>query len=71
MILKVTERGLTIPKRLLRGARQVNVRQEEDRLVIEPVVEDDPILGIGSDPVRAGTSDASTRHDSYLYNDNQ
>lgn len=72
MKVKVTDRGVTVPKRMLHGAREVNIREEEGRVVIEPVGEDeseeaDPILGLGREPVPCNTPDAAEHHDRYLY----
>jgi len=45
MKIKVTEEGLTIPKRLLEGTQEVEIRQEGSRLIVSPLQEDDPNLG--------------------------
>lgn len=67
MKLKVTEHGVTIPKRMLNDAEEVEVRRENGRIVIDPAVAEDPIMGLGTDPVECGASDASVEHDHYLY----
>lgn len=72
MKVKVTERGVTVPRRMLHGAREVTIREEEGRIVIEPVGrsevdEADPIYGLGREPVPCHTPDAAAHHDRYLY----
>ena len=67
MKVKVTEQGVTIPKQMLEGAQEVDIRQEEGRVVVEPIRDEDPIFGLGRAPVNCDVSDASTQHDRYLY----
>jgi virulence-associated protein VagC len=68
MKVKVTEQGVTIPKQMLEGAREVDIRQEAGRVVVEPIrEEEDPILGLGREPVACEAPDASAQHDRYLY----
>ena len=67
MKTKVTEQGLLIPKELLEGFDEVEIRKEDKRLLIVPVSEDDPIFQLGQDPVVGGIGDASANHDRYLY----
>lgn len=67
MKAKVTKRGLIIPKEMLQGAEEVEIRREDQRIVILPVIKDDPILNLGKRPVECGVSDASEHHDRYLY----
>jgi hypothetical protein len=74
MIMKVTSRGITIPRRLLGEAKEVEVRQEEDRIVVvpvgdEPLPADDPIYELGSDPIKFGVTDASVNLDAHLAED--
>jgi len=64
---KVTKRGLIIPKEMLAGAEEVEIRREDHRIVISPASTSDPILNIGKSPVECGVSDASEHHDKYLY----
>ena len=60
--------GVLIPKKLLKGAKQVEIRQEAGRIVVLPVpAPDDPIFKLGKHPVKSGVPDASERHDEYLY----
>ena len=66
MKAKVTKRGLIVPKEMLAGAEEVEIRKEDHRIVISPIAID-PILNLGKHPVECGVSDASEHHDSYLY----
>jgi len=67
MKAKVTKRGLIIPKALLAGVEEVLIRKEDDRIVISPLSNDDPIFNLGKHPVECNVSDASESHDRYLY----
>jgi len=64
---KVTKRGLIIPKEMLAGAKEVEIKKEDHRIVISPLVKSDPIHRLGKSPVRCGLSDASEHHDTHLY----
>lgn len=67
MRAKVTKRGLVIPKDMLAGSEEVEIRKEDHRIVISLIVKTDPILNLGRHPVVCGVQDASEHHDSYLY----
>lgn len=70
MIVKVTSRGVTIPRQLFGGAKEAEVREEQGRIVIVPVStkpDIEPLYELGSDPVDFGLTDASVNHDKYLY----
>lgn len=72
MKVKVGKDGVTIPKDMLGDVDEVEVRVEKGRIVVEPVRQsgeegEDPILGLGRDPVSCGTPDASENHDRHLY----
>lgn len=72
MKVKVDEHGVTVPKHMLGGADEVEIRVENGHVVIEPVGstkanDQDPIMGLGQNPVSCGVPDASTNHDQYLY----
>lgn len=61
-----------MPRKMLGDAEEVEIRDENGRIVIEPVrkseKEDrDPIIGLGQDPVSCGADDASVNHDQYRY----
>lgn len=64
----VTEKGIVIPKEFLEGINKVEIVREGDRIVIVPVVQEDPLWNIGSEPVTCGTPDASQNLDQHLYN---
>ena len=67
MRTKVTAEGLLIPKTLLEGVEEVEIRQEQGILVIVPVTDPDPLLTLGTEPIDLEVADASVRHDDYLY----
>lgn len=78
MKLPVDKHGVTIPRRMLGNAEEVEVREEHGRVILEPVLEakgnerddgpeEDPLEGLGRNPVSYGASDASEHHDQYLY----
>ena len=70
---EVTDRALG------EGSEEVEIFEEPGRLVVatarkagepasaEAPLEEDPILGLGKNPVRTGARDGSTEHDRYLY----
>ena len=67
MVAKVTERGLWIPRRLLRGIKQVEIRRGKNRITLVATSPEDPIRKLGRKPVACSLSDASANHDRYLY----
>ena len=72
MKVNVGEEGVTVPRQMLGDAEEVEIRDENGRIVIEPVrkteqADEDPIVGLGQDPVSCGADDASVNHDQYLY----
>lgn len=64
---KITEQGLLIPKHLLADTAEVEIRQAYNVLLIVPIVDEDPILHLGTQPIIEDVSDASINHDKYLY----
>ena len=70
---EVTDRALG------EGSEEVEIFEEPGRLVVATTgkageresarisPEEDPILGLGKNPVRTGARDGSTKHDRYLY----
>jgi len=66
MRAKVTHQGVLIPKQWLEGIDEVEIRQEQTRIVIEPADAEDPILHLGTEPVVVDVDDASIHHDRYL-----
>jgi len=64
----VQKDGLLIPKKMLKGMKQVEIRKEQGRIVVLPVpTAGDPILALGRRPVRSGVAHASEKHDTYIY----
>ena len=65
----VLDNGVLIPKRLLRGVAQVDIRKEKaGRIVITPQTAPvDPLLGLGSNPVKSRLRNGAAKHDKYLY----
>ncbi|MFO1431993.1 MAG: hypothetical protein U1F76_17935 [Candidatus Competibacteraceae bacterium] len=66
MRARVTEDGLLIPKSLLEGFDEVEIRQEQQRITIIPLG-GDPIRNLGQTPLDVDETDASEHHDNYLY----
>ena len=69
---KVTEQGLLIPKHLLEGFDEVDIRRRNGVIVISPappISPADPIFNLGKNPIDLGPSveDASVNHDKYIY----
>ncbi len=67
MRTQVTEQGIFIPKQMLEGVKEVEIRKEKSVIVIVPISEEDPILQFGKEPVEDVVTDASVNHDKYLY----
>jgi hypothetical protein len=67
MVAKVTEQGLLIPRSLLKGITQVEIRRGKNRITLVPASRLDPIRKLGRKPVACGVADASANHDHYLY----
>jgi virulence-associated protein VagC len=67
MKAKVTEHGLVIPKELLEGVDEVEIRKEDGVILVVPIAREDPIWGLGKNPVKGGLHDASENHDRYIY----
>lgn len=66
MKTKVTEQGVLVPKKFFKGIEEVEIRKENDLVVVVPIT-DDPILQLGKQPVSDETEDASENHDKYIY----
>ncbi len=67
MITEVTEVGLLIPKTFLIGIRRVEIRRENDLILIVPIADNDPIWELGHEPIEDDDMiDASTNHDFYM-----
>lgn len=68
MNIKVTDRGIVIPRSLLEGITEVEIRKENNMILIIPVkAYTDPIFELGKAPVEDDLKDASVHHDQYLY----
>ncbi len=67
MKVKVTEKGALIPRKLLKGVKEVDIRRQNGLIIVVPVGEKDPIFNIGKNPVKLGIKDASVNHDKYIY----
>lgn len=64
----VEEKGVLIPKRMLRGVKQVEIRKERSAIIVEPTaLNNDPIFELGKKPVRTGVTNGSVKHDEHLY----
>lgn len=68
MKTKVTEKGVLVPKKFFKGIKEVEIRKEDNLILVVPVT-DDPILQLGSKPVTDTIADASENHDRYLYHE--
>lgn len=67
MKVKVTEKGVVIPRKLLKGVKEVDIRRQNGLIIVVPVGEKDPIFNIGKNPVKLGIKAASVNHDKYIY----
>jgi len=67
MRTKVSENGVLIPKDLLAGISEVDIRKQNGVIVVIPAGKDDSIHDIGKDPVACGMPDVSENLDQYLY----
>jgi hypothetical protein len=66
MKTKVTGRGVIIPKKFLKGIKEVEIRKENNLVLVVPII-DDPIFQLGSQPISDEVEDASENHDAYIY----
>ena len=61
--------GVLIPRRMLRGVKEVDIRKQGRNIVVEPSARDaDPVFELGKPPVRSGVNDGAEHHDAHLYN---
>ncbi|MCU1266230.1 MAG: hypothetical protein JWM21_2548 [Acidobacteria bacterium] len=67
MKVKVSQKGLLIPKKLLAGATEADVRKKNGQIVVVPIRKNDPIFRLGKHPVKMDVTDAAENHDRYLY----
>jgi hypothetical protein len=66
MRTKVSENGVLIPKELLAGITEVDIRKQNGIIIVIPAGTDDPIYDIGKEPVACGAPDASENLDNYV-----
>ena len=66
MRTEVTDQGLVIPKTLLEGMKYVEIRKENNVILVIPLASEDPLLQLGQNPVTDDVTDASVNHDRYL-----
>lgn len=66
MKAKVDDRGLLVPRAMLEGFDEVEIRVEDGRIVITPL-RPDSIMRLGLRPLTTPEVDVSERHDDYLY----
>jgi virulence-associated protein VagC len=67
MKLKVTEEGVLIPKELLGDSQEVEVIQEEEKIIITTGQKTSSIWDLGQNPVECDVNDVAINHDTYLY----
>jgi virulence-associated protein VagC len=68
MKLKVTEKGVLIPRELLGESQFVEVTQEQEKIIITTIKKTSSIWELGTNPVECDVKDAAIKHDYYLYN---
>lgn len=60
--------GVLIPRRMLRGVKEVEIRKDGRTIVVEPAsLAADPVFNLGTKPVRVGADDGAEHHDTHLY----
>jgi hypothetical protein len=67
MKTKVTDQGVLLPKQWFDDVEEVEIRKEQNVILIMLSGFTDPILELGTQPVICDVTDASTNHDHYLY----
>lgn len=67
MKTKVSEQGLLIPKQWLEGVDEVEIRRENNVILVVLLGAEDPISQLGQEPITTDADDASVNHDRYLY----
>lgn len=67
MRTKVTEHGVLIPREMLEGVDEVEIRKERSAILLLPIGHADPIRELGQQPIKDTVNDASIDHDRYLY----
>ena len=67
MKVKVNEKGVLIPRKFLKGIKEVEIRRQNGLILVVPLHDKDPIFDIGKNPVKSGVKDGSINHDKYIY----
>lgn len=68
MKLKVTEKGVLIPKELLGNSQEVEIIQQDDQIIITTIKKKQmSIWDLGKNPVDCDVNDVGINHDKYLY----
>lgn len=67
MKLKVTAAGVLIPKELLGELEEVELTQEQGKIIIATVKSSPSIWQLGTNPVECQVTDMGVNHDAYLY----
>ena len=67
MKARVTEEAVVIPKKFLRGIKEVEIRQEGEIIVVLPKTKEDALFKLGRHPISCNAPDASENLDDYLY----
>ena len=62
MKIKVTEQGLVVPKELLEGIQEVEIRRENFKTLVI-LIKLDPVSGLGQNQIDSSVTDASENHD--------
>ena len=65
----VSAKGLTVPKRMLRGMQRVRIQKKRGSIFITPQPTEDPLLGLGATPADQRLSTGSKKHDRFVYGD--
>jgi hypothetical protein len=69
----VSDAGLTLPKRMLKGMQRVRIQKRHGVITItaQPLAQgpvSDPLLGLGSAPSKQALRTGSAQHDKLIYN---
>jgi hypothetical protein len=67
MKLKVTAAGVLIPKELLGELEEVELTQEQGKIILATVQPSHSIWQLGANPVECDVDDLAVNHDAYLY----
>ena len=67
MKVKVNEKGVLIPRKFLKGIKEVEIRRQNGLILVVLLHDKDPIFDIGKNPVKSGVKDGSINHDKYIY----